>query len=80
MYDLPFLHWLYRTGKEVDFISDDDFESFGTARTLARLYDLIVFPGHEHPRRPVPRQRRGGASRRLRAHELRQALVAVRRG
>jgi hypothetical protein len=47
MYDLPFLHWLYRTDKQVDFISDDDLESFKTAKTLARLYDLIVFPGHE---------------------------------
>jgi hypothetical protein len=47
MYDLPFLHWLYRTDKRVDFISDEDFESFRTAKTLASLYDLIVFPGHE---------------------------------
>jgi hypothetical protein len=46
-YDVPFLHWLYRTNKQVDFISDDDLESFKSARTLARLYDLIVFPGHE---------------------------------
>ena len=44
---VPFLHWLYRTGKEVDFLSDDDLERFRSAKTLARLYDLIVFPGHE---------------------------------
>lgn len=46
-YDLTPLRWLYRTGKEVDFLSDDDLEHFSRARTLARLYDLIVFPGHE---------------------------------
>jgi hypothetical protein len=47
MYDVPFLHWLYRTGKQVDFISDEDFERFRSAKTLAGLYDLIVFPFHE---------------------------------
>lgn len=46
-YDVTPLHWLYRTGKTVDFLSDDDLEGFKRARTLARLYDLIVFPGHE---------------------------------
>jgi hypothetical protein len=46
-YDLPFLRWLYRTGKQVDFLSDDDLTRFRHARTLARHYDLIVFPGHE---------------------------------
>ena len=30
------LHWLYRTGKTVDFISDDDLESFTSARTSSR--------------------------------------------
>ena len=44
---LPFLHWVYRTGKQVDFLSDDDLESFRSAKALAGLYDLIVFPGHE---------------------------------
>jgi hypothetical protein len=43
----PFLHWLYRTGKQVDLLSDDDLEHFRSAKTLVRLYDLIVFPGHE---------------------------------
>jgi hypothetical protein len=46
-YDLPFVHWLYKTRKEVDFLSDDDLASFLRASSLARLYDLIVFPGHE---------------------------------
>jgi hypothetical protein len=47
MYDVPFLHWLYATGKQVDFISDQDLAKFGSAESLARLYDLIVFPFHE---------------------------------
>jgi hypothetical protein len=45
-YDLPFLHWLARTGKRVDFLSDADLDRIGSARELARAYDLIVFPGH----------------------------------
>jgi hypothetical protein len=44
---VPFLHWLYRTGKQVDILSDDDLEHFRGATTLSRLYDLIVFAGHE---------------------------------
>lgn len=47
MYDVPFLHWLYSTGKQVDFISDEDLAKFGSAEDLARLYDLVVFPFHE---------------------------------
>ncbi len=47
MYDVPFLHWLYRTGKQVDFISDDDLKRFHSPEDLARLYDLVVFPFHE---------------------------------
>jgi len=46
-YDVTPLHWIYRTGKKVDFISDDDLERVANPRQLARLYDLIVFPGHE---------------------------------
>jgi hypothetical protein len=45
-YDLPFLHWIARTGKRCDFISDADLDRIGSGRTLARAYDLIVFPGH----------------------------------
>ena len=45
-YDVTPLHWIYSTGKKVDFISDDDLERF-TSAELARVYDLIVFPGHE---------------------------------
>jgi hypothetical protein len=47
LYTVPFLHWLYRSGKQVDFLSDDDLERFRNAKALARLYDLIVFPLHE---------------------------------
>ena len=45
-YDLGFLRWLARSGHRVDFLSDDDLDRL-SARQLARLYDLIVFPGHE---------------------------------
>ena len=46
-YDLPFLHWLYWSGKKAEFISDSDFDSIATGDDLARAYDLIVFEGHE---------------------------------
>ena len=45
--DLGFLHWLYRTGKEVDFLSDTDFQRIPDAARLVARYRLIVFPGHE---------------------------------
>jgi hypothetical protein len=45
-YDRPFLHWLARTGKQVDFLADVDLDRIGNARRLAKAYDLIVFPGH----------------------------------
>jgi len=45
-WDLDFIAWLNRTGKRVDFLSDDDLERFGSARELAAAYDLLVFPGH----------------------------------
>jgi hypothetical protein len=46
-YDLPFLHWLYWSGKTADFISDSDFDTIGAGDDLARAYDLVVFEGHE---------------------------------
>ena len=46
-YDLGFLHWLERTGKEADFYADDDLAAFGTGDALRSAYDLVVFPGHE---------------------------------
>jgi hypothetical protein len=44
-YDLGFLHWLSRTGKRVDMLAQEDLERISGDR-LARLYRLIVFPGH----------------------------------
>jgi hypothetical protein len=45
-YDLPFLHWLSWTGRDVDYLAQSDLESAPSARALAKAYDLIVFPGH----------------------------------
>jgi N,N-dimethylformamidase beta subunit-like, C-terminal len=45
-WDLEFVAWLNRTGKRVDFLSDDDLERLSGSE-LARRYDLLVFPGHE---------------------------------
>jgi len=44
-YDLPFLHWLARTRKEADFLTDADLDAANAAE-LTAAYDLIVFPGH----------------------------------
>ena len=46
-YDRGFLRWLAQRSIEADFLADDDFERVATGDRLARLYDLIVFPGHE---------------------------------
>jgi hypothetical protein len=46
-YDLPFLHWLYWSGKNAEFISDSDFDQIATGDDLAKAYDLVVFEGHE---------------------------------
>ncbi len=45
-YDLPFLHWLARTGREVDVLTDEDLDEVASGTELAVAYDLIVFPGH----------------------------------
>lgn len=45
-WDLPFLQWLARTGKDVDVLSQSDLESAASPRTLAASYELVVFPGH----------------------------------
>jgi hypothetical protein len=45
-YDLPFLHWISRTGKPVDFLSDAELNAVSTGGELAAAYDLIVFEGH----------------------------------
>ena len=46
-WDLEFISWLNRTGKHVDYLSDDDLAGVGSGDALARAYDLVVFPGHE---------------------------------
>jgi hypothetical protein len=44
-YDVSFLRWLHETGREVDYLAEDDLERTSGAK-LAAAYDLIVFPGH----------------------------------
>jgi hypothetical protein len=46
-WDLTFLTWLQRSGKQVDFLTDQDVDRAASGDALARAYDLIVFPGHE---------------------------------
>src|SRR6266540_1906112 len=46
-WDLDFIAWLNRTGREVDVLSDDDLDAAASGDEVARRYDLIVFPGHE---------------------------------
>jgi hypothetical protein len=46
-WDLTFVSWLASTGKQVDFLSDDDLAQLAGGDELARRYDLVVFPGHE---------------------------------
>ena len=46
-WDLEFVAWLNRTGRTVDFLSDDDLGAVRSGEELARRYDLVVFPGHE---------------------------------
>jgi len=46
IYDLPFLNWLEKTGKRVDFMSDSQFAALRSARALPHAYRLIIFPGH----------------------------------
>jgi hypothetical protein len=45
-YDLHFLHWLHRSGKRADILSQSDLDAVDDGRELRRAYDLIVFPGH----------------------------------
>jgi hypothetical protein len=46
-WDLEFIAWLNRSGRVVDFLSDDDLNAVASGDELARRYDLVVFPGHE---------------------------------
>jgi len=45
-YDLYFLHWLSRTGKQVDFLSQAELDAVRNPAVLRREYDVLVFPGH----------------------------------
>ena len=44
-YDLPFLHWLSRTGKQVDYLSQAELEASRRCDAAPRVRRL-VFPGH----------------------------------
>ncbi len=46
-YDRGFLRWLALRRHRVDVLADEDLERVGSGDRLARLYDLLVFPGHE---------------------------------
>jgi len=46
-YEAGFLRWLWLTEKQPDVLSDDDLEHVRHGAQLARVYDLVVFPGHE---------------------------------
>lgn len=46
-WDLRFISWLNRTGREVDYLSDDDLAQVSGGDALRRAYNLVVFPGHE---------------------------------
>ena len=42
-----FLRFLVHTGKQADYLADEDLERLASGDDLARLYDLVVFSGHE---------------------------------
>jgi hypothetical protein len=46
-YDRGFLRWLDLRGHGVDVLADEDLERVASGDRLSRLYDLLVFPGHE---------------------------------
>ena len=46
-YDLPVLHWLFWSGKVVEFVADSDFRLIRNGEALAAAYDLVLFEGHE---------------------------------
>ena len=43
-YDLPFLHWLARTGKRVDVLAQSDLEAARSPVALASAYTSSSFP------------------------------------
>ena len=46
-YDAGFLEWFDRVPRAADFFTDADLDRGPSGGQLARMYDLIVFPGHE---------------------------------
>src|SRR5919201_1622351 len=46
-WDLAFVSWLKRTGKQVDYLTDDDLAAARSGDALRQAYRLLVFPGHE---------------------------------
>jgi hypothetical protein len=48
-YDMGFMRWFAHSGHmaEADVMSDDDLEAMPSGDELRRLYDLILFSGHE---------------------------------
>jgi hypothetical protein len=42
-----FLRFLVHTGRQADYLSDEDLDSFASGDDLAKLYDLVIFSGHE---------------------------------
>ena len=45
-YDLHFLHWLSRSGKRVDILSQAEIDAIRDPAALRRAYNLLIFPGH----------------------------------
>ena len=46
-YDMGFMRWFAHSGHPADVVADDDLEAMPSGEELRRLYDLIVFSGHE---------------------------------
>jgi len=42
-----FVRFLVHTGKQVDYVTDEDLERVVSGEQLAGMYDLIIFSGHE---------------------------------
>jgi len=42
-----FLRFLVHTGRQADFITDEDLDQVASGEDLAARYDLIIFSGHE---------------------------------
>ena len=42
-----FLRFLVHAGHAADYLTDEDLDAIGSGDDLARLYDLVIFSGHE---------------------------------